>query len=187
MKLLSRGFSNVVLPFFHTVRTFLSNCCSHFKLHSHVDEKRVRARAQVRCSDFVGSDFPHSLSMFDKLLHLSKSESFAMSCSRRCDLCEAIGNLLTVSTCTFKIRCPCSIAQTCIKATFLSTWRLRRLAPLRFTNPRAAELSVHSTIVPGEHLHNLLDWSLVAIPSQAPPNSAISSDSPELKRIMFSL
>ena len=28
-------------------------------------------------------------SRFDKLLHLSKSESFAMSCSRRCNLCEA--------------------------------------------------------------------------------------------------
>ena len=37
----------------------------------------------------------------------------------------------------------------------MSTWRVRRLAPLRFTNPRAAELSVHSTIVPSEHLHNL--------------------------------
>ena len=52
------------------------------------------------------------------------------------------------------------------------TWRVRRLAPLRFTNPRAAELSVHSTIVPGEQLHILLHWSLVAIPSQAPPTSA---------------
>ena len=29
-------------------------------------------------------------------------------------------------------------------------------APTRFTNPSAAELSVHSTIVPGEHLHILL-------------------------------
>ena len=29
----------------------------------------------------------------------------------------------------------------------MSTWRVRRLAPLRFTNPRAAELSVQSTIV----------------------------------------
>ena len=36
-------------------------------------------------------------SMFDKLLHLSKSESFAMSCSRRHDLCEAISNLLAVT------------------------------------------------------------------------------------------
>ena len=43
---------------------------------------------------------------------------------------------------------------------------------------------MHSTIVPGEHLHNLLHWSLVAIPSQAPPTSAISSDSPELKQTM---
>ena len=67
----------------------------------------------------------------------------------------------------------------------MSTWRVRRLAPLRFTNPRAAELSVHSAILPGEHLHSLLHWSLLAIPSQAPPTSAISSDSPELKQTMF--
>ena len=58
-----------------------------------------RERVQVRCSDLVGSDLPHPLSsMFDKLLHLSKSESFAMSCSRRRDLREAVGNLLTVTT-----------------------------------------------------------------------------------------
>ena len=36
-------------------------------------------------------------SMFDKLLHLSKSESSAMSRSRSHDLREAIGNLLTVT------------------------------------------------------------------------------------------
>ena len=35
--------------------------CSRDKLHSHVDEKRVRERVQVRCSDFVGSDLPHPL------------------------------------------------------------------------------------------------------------------------------
>ena len=35
----------------------------------------------------------------------------------------------------------------------MSTWRVRRLAPLRFTNPRAAELSVHSTFVPSEQVH----------------------------------
>ena len=35
------------------------------------------------------------------------------------------------------------------------------------------------------NLHNLLHWSLVAIPSQAPPTSAINSDSPELKQTMF--
>ena len=58
--------------------------------------------------------------------------------------------------------------------------------PLRFTKSRTAELSVHSTIVPGEHLHNVFHWSLVAILSQAPPTSAISSDSPELKQTMFS-
>ena len=35
--------------------------CSHDKLHSHVDEKRVRERVQVRCSDLVGSDLPPPL------------------------------------------------------------------------------------------------------------------------------
>ena len=33
----------------------------------------------------------------DKLLHLSNSKSFAMSCSRSCNLFEAVGNLLTVT------------------------------------------------------------------------------------------
>ena len=102
-------------PSSHTVRTFPSNwsahhqtsSCSHDKLHSRVDEKRVRERVQVRCSDLVGSDLPHhpphpsspSLlpSMFGKLLHLSKSESFAMSRSRSHDLREAVGNLLIVT------------------------------------------------------------------------------------------
>ena len=41
--------------------------------------------------------FRTPLSMFDKLLHLSKSESFAMSCARSCNLCEAIDNLFTVT------------------------------------------------------------------------------------------
>ena len=36
-------------------------------------------------------------SMFDKLLHLSKSKSFAMSCLRSHDLREAISDLLTVT------------------------------------------------------------------------------------------
>ena len=34
---------------------------SHDKLHSHVDGKRDRERVQVRCSDLVGSDLPHTL------------------------------------------------------------------------------------------------------------------------------
>ena len=36
-------------------------------------------------------------SMFDRLLHMSKSESIAMSRSKSCNLCEAISNLLTVT------------------------------------------------------------------------------------------
>ena len=79
IEMLSRECSNVVMPFLHTLRTFPSNwsahhetsSCSRDKLHSHVDEKRVRDRVQVRCSDLVGSDLPHPSSMFDKLLHLS--------------------------------------------------------------------------------------------------------------------
>ena len=59
---------------------------------------------------------------------------------------------------------------------------MHRLAPLRFT---AAALSVHKAIVPAEQLHILLQWSLVAIHSQAPPTSAINSDSPELKQWGF--
>ena len=35
--------------------------CNRDKLHSHVDDKRVRERIQVRCSDLVGSDLPHPL------------------------------------------------------------------------------------------------------------------------------
>ena len=35
--------------------------CSRDELHSHVDEKRVRERVQVRCSDLLGSDLLHSL------------------------------------------------------------------------------------------------------------------------------
>ena len=31
------------------------------KLRSHVDEKRVRKRVQLRCSDLVSSDLPHLL------------------------------------------------------------------------------------------------------------------------------
>ena len=38
-----------------------ATCCSHEGLHSHVDEKRVCERVQVRCSVLVGSDLPHPL------------------------------------------------------------------------------------------------------------------------------
>ena len=34
---------------------------SRDNLHSHVDEKRVRERVHVRCSDLVDSDLPHPL------------------------------------------------------------------------------------------------------------------------------
>ena len=38
-----------------------ATCCSHDKILSHVVGKRDRERVQVRCSDLVGSDLPHSL------------------------------------------------------------------------------------------------------------------------------
>ena len=38
-----------------------SSSCSRDKLHLHIDEKRVRERVQVRCSDLVGSDLLHPL------------------------------------------------------------------------------------------------------------------------------
>ena len=49
-------------PSFTQSERFLqtSSCC-HDKLHSHVDEMRDRERVQVRCSDLVGSDLPHSV------------------------------------------------------------------------------------------------------------------------------
>ena len=61
--MLSRGCSNVVLLFLHTVRSahHQTSSCSHDKLHSHVDGKRDRERVHVRCSDLVGSDLPHLL------------------------------------------------------------------------------------------------------------------------------
>ena len=123
-------------------------------------------------------------SMFDKLLHLSKSQGSTMSRLRSHDLREAISNLLTVSMhlqdTLSRFHRP-GLHKVDLRVHVASA----RLAPLRFTNPRAAELSVHSTTVPGEQVHILLHWSLVAIPSQVPPTSAISSDSPEQRQTMF--
>ena len=109
-----------------------------------------------------------------------------MSYSRRHDLREAVGNLLIVT-----MYLPDALSRfhrPGLHAVDLRvTRRVRRFAPLRLTNPRAAGLSEQSTFVPSEHVHNLVHWSLVAIPSQAPPTSAISSVSPELRQTMFCL
>ena len=88
--------------------------------------------------------FRTSSSMFDKLLYLSESGSFAMSCSRRHDLCEAVGNLLTVT-----MNLQGTLSRFHCQGLHKADLRVhvRRLAPLRFTNPRAAELSIHSTII----------------------------------------
>ena len=80
--------------------------------------------------------------MFDKLLHLSKSQVSAMSCLRSHDLREAISNLLAVS---MHLQDTLSrFHRPGLHKVDVSTWRVRRPAPLRFTNPRAAELSVPS-------------------------------------------
>ena len=90
--------------------------------------------------------------MFDKLLHLSKSQGFAMSRLRSHDLREAISDLLTVtmylqdSMSRFH-RPGLHKIDLCVHVASAST---RTLA---FHESRAAELSVHSTIVPGEQLH----------------------------------
>ena len=133
-----------------------ATCCSHDKLHSHVVGKNDRFRVQVRCSDLVGSDLPHSSSMFDKMLHLSKSQGSSMSRLKCHDLREAISDLLTVS-----MHLQDSLSRFHRPGLhtidiFLSMWRVRRLAPLRFTSPKAAELSVRKRTVPSEQLHILL-------------------------------
>ena len=66
-----------------------ATCCSHDKLHSHFVGKSDRDRVQVRCSDLMGSDLPHSSS--------SKSQRSSMSRLKCHDLREAISDLLTVS------------------------------------------------------------------------------------------
>ena len=102
-----------------------------------------------------------------------------MSCSRRHDLREAVsGNLLTVTM--YFQNSSSRFHRPGLRAVDLRV-HVASASTRTFTNPTAAELSVHRTIIPGEHLHNLLHWFLVAIPSQAPPTSAI----PELKRTMF--
>ena len=118
-------------------------------------------------------------SMLDKMLHLPKSQGSTMNRLRSHDLREAISDLLTVT-----MYLQDSMSRFHRPGLHKIDFRVHvasRLAPLRFTNPRAVELSVHSTIVPGKQLHILLHRYLVAIPSRAPPTSTISSDSPELR------
>ena len=86
----------------------------------HVDEKRVRERVQVRCSDLVwAAIFRTPSSMFDKLLHLSKFKRFAMSCSRSLSPCTfksgpsfARGECIDSHPCVSRIpellSCPCT-------------------------------------------------------------------------------
>ena len=57
----SERFLHTDQPITRLRRVEPATCCSHDKLHSHVDEKRDRERVQVRCSDLVGSDLLHPL------------------------------------------------------------------------------------------------------------------------------
>ena len=87
--------------------------------------------------------------MFDKLLHLSKSQVSAMSRLRSHDLREAISDLLTV-TMYFQDSLSRLHHPGLHKIDLCPRGECVDSHPCVFTNPRAAELSVHSTIVPGE-------------------------------------
>ena len=94
----------------------------------------------------------------------------SMSSLMRHDLCETVCNLLTV-TLDLQDAVTCSTDHACTKWIFVSTRRVRRLAPLRFTEPRAADLSAHNRAVQtSTHLA---------------PLALSGSDSPELKQTMF--
>ena len=115
--------------------------------------------------------FRTTSSMFDKLLHLSKSKSFALRCSRICNFCEAVLNLLTVTmylqdTLSRFHRPGLHKRNSCPRGECVDLHPCVSLIPELLSC-----LSVHSTIIPGEHL---LHWSLAAMFSQAPPTSAIS-------------
>ena len=126
------------------------------------------------------------------ILYWSHAQSFTMR-NLRCH--DHFLKHSAMSPCAFKIRCPGSTAQasmkwTCVpdlhEVTCVSARRVQRPTPLRsHTKPSAAELSLHKTIVEAEPLHILLQGSRVAIPSLAPPLSAIISDSLEHKQTMF--
>ena len=122
-KLLSRECSNVVRLFLHTVRTVsfkLIGSSSDFVVVVMTNFIRMLTRnvfVDVFKSEAViwwAAIFPLPFIDVRQLLQLSKSESFAMSCSRRHNLREAVGTC-RLSPCTFQIRCPGSIAEACIK------------------------------------------------------------------------
>ena len=96
----------------------------------------------------------HSLNFFGNSVHNLWSHNLRV----------AVSHLLTV-TMHFQDALSRFHCQACMKNTFVSTWRVRRLAPLRFTNPSATRQSLQMSNC-----------------SQAPPTSAINLDSPELKQ-----
>ena len=105
IKSLSQRCNNVVLPFFHTVRTFLYTNQLISRLQVVVMTNFMRMLSGNMVVNVFKSDavfwwaaiFRTTSSMFDKLLDLSKSQSSATSRLRSHDLREAISNLLTVS------------------------------------------------------------------------------------------
>ena len=123
----------------HVALTGMQKCCSALPSHSpnvasilitsSPDFDVLNQQRVVVMTDFIRmlsgnvvvNVFKSDAVIWDKMLHLSKSQGSAMSRNLR----EAISDLC-------------------------------RLAPLRLTNPRGAELSVHRTIVPGEQLHILV-------------------------------
>ena len=103
--LLSRGCSDVVLLFLHSPNVSFNLISSSSDFVDVVMTNFIRMLMRNVFVNVFKSDaviwcaaiFRLPSSMFDKLLHLSKPESFAKSCSRSHDLREAVGKLLTVT------------------------------------------------------------------------------------------
>ena len=151
IEMLSRKCSNVVLSFLYNpnVSFKLISSSSNFKLQSW--------HTSFACL----WETWHTRIEFDELLYLSKCESFAMSRTRSCDLCETISNLLTVTmylqnTLSRFHRSDLHKVDLRVHVTSAST---RTLA---FQKSQSCWIvSVQDNRVPGEHLYNLLLWSLV--------------------------
>ena len=148
----------LLLLFLHTVRTFFQTDQLIIRLQVVATTNFIRMLMRNVFENVFKSDeviwwaaiFRTISSMFDRFLHLSKSGSFAMSCSRRHDLREAVGNLLTVTM--YFQNSSSRFHRPGLRAVDLRV-HVASASTRTFTNPTAAELSVHRTIIPGEHLH----------------------------------
>ena len=124
--------------------------------------------------------FRTSLPMFDKMPHLSKTQCSSVSSWRSQNFREAVCDLVTVTVhlqdALTKFHRPgVHEADLRVHVSSASTCTLALHEFQRCCTVRAQD----------NQLPILLHWSLVAIPSQAPPTSAINLDSPELKQTMF--